>query len=54
MPPVAEGKTHTVQNGETITDIARRYGVTVRDVVKWNSLTTMTITPGMKLKVSAQ
>lgn len=54
MPPVTEGKTHTVQNGETITDIARRYGVTVRDVVKWNSLTTMTITPGMKLKVSAQ
>ena len=45
---------HTVQNGETITDIARRYGVTVKDIVRWNSLTTMTITPGMKLKVSAQ
>mgnify|MGYP002623468936 CR=1 FL=1 len=48
------GTYHTVQNGETITDIARRYGITVRDVVKWNNLTTMTITPGMKLKVSAQ
>lgn len=45
---------HIVQSGETITDIARRYGITVRDVVKWNNLTTMTITPGMKLKVSAQ
>ena len=45
---------HTVQSGETITDIARKYGLTVRDVVKWNDLTTMTITPGMKLKVSAQ
>lgn len=45
---------HTVQNGETITDIARRYGVTVKDIVRWNSLTTMTITLGMKLKVSAQ
>lgn len=48
------GAYHTVSNGETITDIARRYGITVRDVVKWNNLTTMTITPGMKLKVSAQ
>ena len=44
---------HTVSNGETITDIARRYGITVRDVVKWNNLGTMTISPGMKLKVSA-
>ena len=48
------GKYHTVQSGETITDIARRYGVTVRDIVKWNNLSTMTITSGMKLKVSAQ
>lgn len=45
---------HTVASGETITDIARRYGITVRDVVKWNNLTTMTIKQGMKLKVSAQ
>jgi len=48
------GTYHTVSAGETITDIARRYGVTVRDIVKWNQLTTMTITPGMKLKTSAQ
>lgn len=51
---VATGTLHTVQNGETITDIARRYGVTVKDIVRWNSLMTMTITPGMKLKISAQ
>lgn len=54
IPPVTSGTIHTVQNGETITDIARRYGVTVKDIVRWNSLMTMTITPGMKLKVSAQ
>ena len=47
------GTYHTVSKGETITDIARRYGITVRDVVKWNNLTTMTISQGMKLKVSA-
>ena len=52
--PEYSGAYHTVKDGETITDIARRYGITVRDVVKWNNLTTMTITPGMKLKVSAQ
>lgn len=54
FPPSPERKIHTVSSGETITDIARRYGITVRDVVKWNKLSTMTITPGMKLKVSAQ
>jgi len=54
-PSTTYGATyHTVQNGETITDIARRYGVTVKDIVKWNNLMTMTITSGMKLKVSAQ
>jgi hypothetical protein len=50
---IYKGIYHTVQDGETITDIARRYGITVRDVVKWNNLTTMTIGTGMKLKVSA-
>ena len=48
------GSYHTVQQGETITEIARRYGVTVKNIVQWNSLMTMTITPGMKLKVSAR
>ena len=45
---------HIVQDNETITEIARRYGVTVKDIVRWNNLMTMTITSGMKLKVSAQ
>lgn len=48
------GTYHTVLGGETITQIAKKYGITVRDVVKWNKLTTMTLVPGMKLKVSAQ
>ncbi len=52
--PIYRGAYHTVQNGETITDIAKRYGVTVKDIVKWNNLMTMTITEGMRLKVSAQ
>ena len=48
----SDTKTHTVQSGETITTIARKYGVTVRDIVKWNKLNTMTINAGMKLIVS--
>ena len=51
---VYTGIYHTVKSGETITEIARRYNISVRDVVKWNKLTTMTITEGMKLNVSAQ
>ena len=49
---VSQPRYHTVQSGETITDIARKYGITVRDVVSWNKLTTMTINAGMRLKVS--
>ena len=45
-------KTHIVSQGETITQIAARYGVTVKSIVQWNGLKTMTLTPGMKLKVS--
>lgn len=54
VQPPYSGAYHIVQSDESITDIARRYGVTVKDIVKWNNLMTMTITPGMKLKVSAQ
>lgn len=50
--PSAQANTHTVQRGETIAQVAQRYGVTVRDIVKWNGLQTMTLTPGMRLKVS--
>jgi TolB protein len=45
---------HNVAEGETITKIAQKYNVTVREIVKWNGLTTMTLKPGMMLKVSAQ
>ena len=45
---------HVVSQGETVTQVAQKYGVTVRDIVKWNSLNTMTLTPGMRIKVSGQ
>lgn len=46
--------THVVARGENINQIAQKYNVTVRDIVKWNNLSTMTLTPGMHLKISAQ
>ena len=46
--------THTVKQGETISQVASQYGVTVKDLVKWNNLSTMTLKPGQRLKVSAQ
>lgn len=43
---------HIVAQGETITQIAQKYNVTVKDLVKWNRLQTMTLLPGTRLKVS--
>lgn len=43
---------YTVQQGDTITQIAQKYNITVRDLVKMNNMNTMTVTPGMRLKVS--
>ena len=46
------GGYHTVQEGETITSIARMYGVTVRSVLDVNRLGTRdTIYPGQKIKL---
>ncbi len=39
-PPPAEGVEHVVAWGETIYDIAARYGVTAEDIVAANNLTT--------------
>ena len=54
LDPVPQALYHTVSQGETITNIAQKYNVTVREIVQWNGLTTMTLQPGTKLRVSAQ
>ena len=43
--------THTVASGETINDIATRYGVTVSDIRSWNSLRRNAVRAGQKLRV---
>jgi membrane-bound lytic murein transglycosylase D len=46
-------KTHTVRSGESISMIARKYGVTVADIKKWNKLKSSKLMRGQKLKVSS-
>ena len=43
--------THRVQRGESLGKIASRYGTTVSNIKKWNSLSRNTIYPGQRLKI---
>lgn len=44
--PHTDGIVHTVQPGENLTQIARRYGVGIQAIVATNSLTTTAIMAG--------
>jgi membrane-bound lytic murein transglycosylase D len=46
-----EHSVHIVQSGETLSQIAGRYRVTVRDLREWNNLSGNTIRPGQELKI---
>jgi membrane-bound lytic murein transglycosylase D len=52
-PARASVRYHRVNRGENLTVIARRYGVTVRQIQSWNSLRTTRIQAGQRLRVSA-
>ncbi|HEX2167854.1 MAG TPA: LysM peptidoglycan-binding domain-containing protein [Longimicrobiales bacterium] len=43
---------HRVSRGENLTVIARRYGVTVRQIRSWNDIRGSRILPGQRLRVS--
>lgn len=48
------GKTHTVAQGDTLGSIARKYGVTVKQLTDWNKLSNPdALKLGQKLRVSA-
>jgi len=49
----AEPSTYTVQDGDTLYSISRRFGVEVADLQRWNDLTGTQITPGQTLRVRA-
>lgn len=45
-------KTHTVKRGETLSGIAKIYGVSSSDIMKWNGLRRKTLARGRKLKIN--
>ena len=48
----AEGRTcHTVRRGETLDQIAAKYGVSVADIKLWNHLTSSKVRRGTRLKI---
>lgn len=51
---VPSGRTfyHTVRRGETIGGIARRYGVAVEDLRRWNGMTQNALKAGQRLRVT--
>jgi membrane-bound lytic murein transglycosylase D len=49
----AANRYHRVARGENLTVIAKRYGVTVRQIRSWNSISGSRILPGQRLRVSA-
>jgi len=52
---VPAGRTfyHTVRRGETISVIARRYGVSAEDLKRWNGMTQNVIKVGQRLRVTS-
>ena len=47
-------ETYTVKKGDSLSGIASKYGVSFKDIMKWNDLSTTLIFPGNVLKVSDQ
>lgn len=44
-------KTHKVRRGETLSSIAKKYGVTVSEIKKWNKMKRNSVSRGRKLKI---
>ena len=50
----ARTTTHTVRRGENLTQIARRYGVTVSQIREWNRISGSNIRPGQRLRIESR
>jgi membrane-bound lytic murein transglycosylase D len=50
-PPARTATTHRVRRGDNLTEIARRYGVTVADLKRWNGLRSDRIQVGQQLSL---
>jgi membrane-bound lytic murein transglycosylase D len=45
---------HEVKNSDTLYSVARQYGVTIKELMDWNSKTDFSLSVGEKLKVSSR
>ncbi|MEM6269733.1 MAG: LysM peptidoglycan-binding domain-containing protein [Bacteroidota bacterium] len=52
-PATAPANTHTVEPGETLYGISRKYKVTVAQIQEWNALSESALSPGQTLKIAA-
>ena len=50
-PAPPRSTVHTVRSGENLTRIAQRYGVTIRQIMSWNNLSSDSIRPGQRLTI---
>lgn len=50
-PKPSTGSTHKIVKGDTLSEIAKKYNVSVEDLQKWNGLKDTTIVAGKSLKV---
>jgi membrane-bound lytic murein transglycosylase D len=48
------GKTHTVKSGESLWQIAHRYGVSSKQLQQWNHLQGIALKPGLVLKIGGE
>lgn len=53
-PPSRNATVHTVQEGETLFAISRKYGVTIAEIEQWNDLRTNVLAPGMDLTIYSE
>ena len=42
---------YTIKSGDTLSTIARKYGVTIKDIQRWNGMSSTKIAAGKRLKI---
>jgi len=50
-PRVGTSTSHTVQAGESMYQISRKYGVTIKDIMDWNGKSDFNVKPGERLVI---
>ncbi|MDE7406793.1 MAG: LysM peptidoglycan-binding domain-containing protein [Muribaculaceae bacterium] len=49
--PTSNEFVHEVKAGDTLVEISKQYGVSLSNIIKWNKLTSNTLTPGQNIKI---